>query len=101
MKTLFLTTITIETYSVVRDDSLGGAMREAGIPLAIMGVLLILLGLLYVLRPQLAWKISIWGKRWMYRDAEPTDSAIIFTIVIGVIAILVGLFLAVFPFVSF
>ena len=101
MKTLFLTTITIETYSVVRDDSLGGAMREAGIPLAIMGVLLILLGVLYVLRPQLAWKISHWGKRWMYRDAEPTDSAIIFTIVIGVIAILVGLFLAVFPFVSF
>ena len=101
MKNLLLTTITIETYSVVRDDSLGGAMREAGIPLAIMGVLLILLGVLYVLRPQLAWKISHWGKRWMYRDAEPTDSAIIFTIVTGVIAILVGLFLAVFPFISF
>ena len=101
MKTLFLTTLTIESYTVVRDDSLGGAMREAGIPLAIMGVLLILLGLLYVLRPQLAWKISIWGKRWMYRDAEPTEGAIIFTIVIGVIAILVGLFLAVFPFISF
>ena len=100
MKNLFLTTITIETYSVVRDNSLSGAMREAGIPLAIMGVLLILLGVLYVLRPQLAWKISHWGKRWMYRDAEPTDSAIIFTIVIGVIAILVGLFLAVFPFIS-
>ena len=100
MKTLFLTTITIETYSVVRDDSLGGAMREAGIPLAIMGVLLILLGVLYVLRPQLAWKISIWGKRWMYRDAEPTDGAIIFTIVTGVIAILVGMFLAIFPFIS-
>ena len=101
MKNLFLTTIAIESYTVVRDDSLGGAMREAGIPLAIMGVLLILLGVLYVLRPQLAWKISIWGKRWMYRDAEPTDSAIIFTIVTGVIAILLGLFLAVFPFVSF
>ena len=101
MKNLFLTTITIESYTAVRDDSLGGAMREAGIPLAIMGVLLILLGVLYVLRPQLAWKISHWGKRWMYRDAEPTDSAIIFTIVTGVIAILVGLFLAVFPFISF
>ena len=101
MKNLFLTTIAIESYTVVRDDSLGGAMREAGIPLAIMGVLLILLGVLYVLRPQLAWKISIWGKRWMYRDAEPTDSAIIFTIVTGVIAILLGLFLAVFPFISF
>ena len=101
MKTLFLTTLTIESYTVVRDDSLGAAMRETPAPFAILGVLSILLGLLYVLRPQLAWKISIWGKRWMYRDAEPTDSAIIFTIVTGVIAILVGLFLAVFPFISF
>ena len=99
MKNLFLTTIAIKTYTVVRDDSVGAAMREAGIPFAILGVLLILLGLLYVLRPQLAWKISHWGKRWMYRDAEPTDGAIIFMIVIGVIAILVGLFLAVFPFI--
>lgn len=97
MKALFLTTI--KTYTVVRDDSVGAAMREAGILFAILGVLLILLGLLYVLRLQLAWKISHWGKRWMYRDAEPTDGAIIFMIVIGVIAILVGLFLAVFPFI--
>ncbi|MBR6573603.1 MAG: hypothetical protein IKK61_01235 [Clostridia bacterium] len=99
MKNLFLTTIAIKTYTVVRDDSVGAAMREAGIPFAILGVLLILLGLLYVLRPKLAWKISHWGKRWMYRDAEPTDGAIIFMIVVGVIAILVGLFLAVFPFI--
>ena len=97
MKTLFLTTITIETYTVVRDDSLGGAMREAGIPLAIMGALLILLGVLYVLRPKLAWKISHWGKRWMYRDAEPTDGALILMRAAGVIGILVGVFLAVFP----
>lgn len=99
MKNLFLTTVTIESYTAVRDDSLGAAMRETPALFAILGVLSILLGLLYVLRPRLAWKISIWGKRWMYRDAEPTDSAIIFTIVIGVIAILVGLFLAVFPFI--
>ena len=99
MKNLFLTTITIETYSVVRDDSLGAAMRETPVPFAILGVLSILLGLLYVLRPRLAWKISIWGKRWMYRDAEPTDRALILMRAAGVIGILVGVCLAVFPFI--
>ena len=99
MKNLFLTTITIETYSVVRDDSLGAAMRETPAPFASLGVLSILLGLLYVLRPQLAWKISIWGKRWMYRDAEPTDGTLILMRAAGVIGILVGVCLAVFPFI--
>lgn len=99
MKNLFLTTITIETYSVVRDDSLGAAMRETPVPFAILGVLSILLGLLYVLRPRLAWKISIWGKRWMYRDAEPTDGTLILMRAAGVIGILVGVCLAVFPFI--
>lgn len=97
MKNLFLTTV--KSSTVVRDDSLGAAMRETPVGFAILGVLSILLGLLYVLRPRLAWKISTWGKRWMYRDAEPTDGAIILTVVTGVIAILVGLFLVVLPFI--
>lgn len=100
MKTLFLTTITIESYTVVKDDSLGAAMRETPVPFAVLGVLSVLLGLLYVLRPQLAWKISHWGKRWMYRDAEPTDGALILMRAAGVIGILVGVFLAAFPFIS-
>ena len=54
------------------------------------GLLLLALGLFHLLSPRTAWFLS-YG--WRYRDAEPSDAALVFNRIGGVIALLVGVLL--------
>lgn len=64
------------------------ASREySGRPL--LGLVLIALGLWYTLSPRSAWYLS-WG--WRYKDAEPSDAALVVSRISGVLVILFGIF---------
>lgn len=55
----------------------------------ILGLLLIALGLWYVLSPHSAWYLS-YG--WRYKDAEPSDTALVVARISGILVILFGIF---------
>lgn len=54
-----------------------------------LGLLLIALGLWYVLSPHSAWYLS-YG--WRYKDAEPSDTALVGARISGILVILFGIF---------
>lgn len=60
----------------------------SGHPVA--GLLLIALGAWYVLAPRAAWHLS-YG--WRYRDAEPSEAALVISRVSGIAVILFGFFI--------
>lgn len=51
-------------------------------------LILILLGLLNLLKPEVSWYLS---DGWKFKDAEPSDLALGLARVVGVIMIIVGL----------
>ena len=55
----------------------------------VVGLLLIALGAWYVLAPHSAWYLS-YG--WRYRDAEPSEAALIISRISGIAVILFGIF---------
>ena len=55
----------------------------------ILGLLLIALGLWHALAPHSAWYLS-YG--WRYKDAEPSDAALMISRISGVLVILFGIF---------
>ena len=55
----------------------------------IAGLLLIIIGLCNLCRPEEMWHLS---EGWKFKDAEPSEDAILWCRVGGVIAIIVGVF---------
>lgn len=55
-----------------------------------MGFLLILIGLFNLITPETSWYLK-YG--WRYKDAEPSEAAIVFGRIGGVVAILIGIVL--------
>ena len=55
----------------------------------IAGLLLIIIGLCNLCRPEEMWHLS---EGWKFKDAEPSEDAILWCRVGGVIAIIVGIF---------
>lgn len=56
------------------------------------GLLIMAYGVFSLLKPEAAWKLEHLGRRWMYRDSEPTEGAIIWVRVVGAVAVLGGIF---------
>ena len=75
MRTLYLTV-----------QQTGSAVLAVFFGLLIMGY-----GVFALLKPEAAWKLEHLGRRWMYRDAEPTAGAIIWIRVVGAVAIVGGI----------
>lgn len=55
------------------------------------GLLIMAYGVFALLKPEAVWKLGHMGRRWMYRDIDPTKEAIIWTRVVGVVAIVGGI----------
>lgn len=53
------------------------------------GLVLIPLGIFYILRPRAVWTVS---HGWLFKDAEPSDAALLLARLSGVVLILLGLF---------
>lgn len=53
-------------------------------------LVLIGLGTLAVVNPRLAWYLS---DGWKFRDAEPSDAALVMARIGGVVTVLIGLFM--------
>ena len=58
--------------------------------MAIIGLILIILGIVAIINPKLSWYLS-WG--WRFKDVEPSEAALIAARLSGVIFVLFGLFL--------
>ncbi|MBI4498433.1 MAG: hypothetical protein HY689_11095 [Chloroflexi bacterium] len=56
----------------------------------IFALIFIALGLLYLFNPRLGWYLS---EGWKFRNAEPSDAALVVGRVAGAVAMLVGLWL--------
>ena len=54
------------------------------------GIVLIGIGVLSITKPQAMFAFRNLGRRWQFRDAEPTDGALIMVRISGVVEILVG-----------
>ncbi|MBQ7670713.1 MAG: hypothetical protein IJS45_08340 [Clostridia bacterium] len=55
--------------------------------LIVIGIMLIVYGILYFIMPE---KLLMFGNRWRYRDATPTDAAVTLGYVSAVICLLAG-----------
>ena len=56
------------------------------------GLLIMGYGVFALLKPETVWKLEHLGRRWMYRDSELTEAAIIWIRVVGALAIVGGIF---------
>jgi hypothetical protein len=61
--------------------------------LIVIGVFAIGMGLISALKPELAFRMSMWGKRWEFRnrDLQPSEMRLVLSQVGGWISILVGI----------
>lgn len=55
-----------------------------------LGLLLIVIGLLNLCKPEEMWYLS---RGWQFKDAEPSEDAILWGRVSGVICLVIGIFL--------
>lgn len=69
-------------------------MQSAGSMALIIlfGLLIMAYGVFCLLKPEIVWKLEHLGRRWMYRDAEPTSDAIIWIRIVGGASIVGGIF---------
>ena len=69
-------------------------MQSAGSMALIIlfGRLIMAYGVFCLLKPEIVWKLEHLGRRWMYRDAEPTSDAIIWIRIVGGASIVGGIF---------
>lgn len=61
--------------------------------MAIIGFILLALGVLEVINPRAAWK---WEVGWKIKDAEPSDTYLLFARISGIITCIVGLVFIIF-----
>ena len=59
---------------------------------SLFGLLIMAYGVFCLLKPEIVWKLEHLGRRWMYRDAEPTSDAIIWIRIVGGASIVGGIF---------
>ena len=55
----------------------------------IFGLILIIMGAVYTISPETGWHIS---EGWKFRDAEPSDNALLWIRICGVVAIAAGFY---------
>ncbi|MBE6036869.1 MAG: hypothetical protein E7223_04500 [Clostridiales bacterium] len=60
----------------------------------LIGAIFLIIGLVNVINPEIGWQLTT---GWRFRDAEPSDAALVWGRIGGVLFILVGLRLL-FPF---
>ena len=53
-------------------------------------------GIFALWKPELAWKLEHMGRRWMYRELEPTESALVWTRIAGALSIIASIFFLLF-----
>ena len=53
-------------------------------------------GMLALWKPELVWKLEHLGRRWMYQDPEPTESALMWTRIAGACSIIASMFFLLF-----
>ncbi|WP_356948302.1 DUF6199 family natural product biosynthesis protein [Brevibacillus nitrificans] len=56
----------------------------------LFGVLLIVHGLLSLISPRILWFLT---EGWKFKDAEPSEAAVVFGRILGVFTLLVGIYL--------
>ena len=55
------------------------------------GILLIAFGLFCVFNPETAWHLKHFGKRWMYKNAAPSEAGILLMRALGGFTIFIGI----------
>lgn len=55
----------------------------------LIGLVIVVIGAINTLSPETGWYLS---SGWKFRDAEPSDAALLWTRVSGIATILIGLF---------
>lgn len=78
----------------------GGA--TLGSVLTLLGIACIVYGVVVVVRPEIGWQISMFGRRWQFRDSdrlEPSRAGLIGQRIVAVFTVALGIFFLVLAYV--
>ena len=55
-----------------------------------LGIIIIAMGVWNILSPETAWHFKHFGKKWMYKNAEPSEGALVMYRIGGGIMVVIG-----------